>query len=73
MCYFGQVGPALDELCKLKLVVFLVFEEFAYLKACEFAADVVLGFHSVQEAKGGDGLADDRPELEIVNEVHAEF
>lgn len=48
----------------------MVLEQFADLEACELAADVVLGLDRVQEPQGGDGLLDDGPEFEIINQVH---
>ncbi len=44
---FGEVGPLLDELCKLKFIVFLVFKEFADLEASQFTADIVLRLHCI--------------------------
>lgn len=66
----GEVGPLADELCEPEFVVLLILEEFAYLEAGQLTADVVLVADRVEELEAGDGLLDDGPQLEVIDEVH---
>lgn len=67
---FGEICTFLDQLSELELVILLVLEQFADLEACQLTADVILGFDCVEEPERGDGLFDDGPEFEVINQVH---
>jgi len=49
----------------------LGFEQFAYLKSSQLAADVALGLHRVQKAQAHDGFVDYCAQLEVVHQVHS--
>ena len=70
LCDLSKVGSLFDKLCKFEFIILLIFEQFADFEACQFTANIVLWFDRVEKAQGCDGLVDDGPELEVVNQVH---